>query len=97
MPDAAYPPPPRIIQLRQLLADFRKPRSCGGPCAFQLQELELAVALVDRLIEKYPILRRGASVVCPECGGNVGDHEDSSKDCFECQGVGRVWEYWPLQ
>ena len=27
---------------------------------------------------------------CPECGGDGADHEDSSRDCFECHGSGYV-------
>lgn len=27
---------------------------------------------------------------CPECGGDGEDHEDSSKDCFKCNGSGCV-------
>jgi hypothetical protein len=27
--------------------------------------------------------------ICPECGGDGADHEDSSKDCWMCDGSGR--------
>jgi hypothetical protein len=29
-------------------------------------------------------------ITCPECGGDGADHEDSSKNCYLCNGTGKV-------
>jgi hypothetical protein len=34
-------------------------------------------------------------VVCPTCGGDGGDLDDSSKVCDECDGHGKVWRDVP--
>lgn len=36
------------------------------------------------------------SIVCPSCGGDGGDFDDSTKMCDECNGSGRVRFVWHM-
>ena len=60
-----------------------------------------AYEVIEKLVEMFSIEDVQAALneiaaqqsvqadVCPECGGDGADHEDSSKDCFECGGSGK--------
>lgn len=47
---------------------------------------------LDLLDQRSPTPREPVQTgqTCPECGGDGADHEDSSKDCWNCNGSGQV-------
>jgi len=49
------------------------------------------VPVLDEAAKAQPHSAQHAQpAICPECGGDGADHEDSSRDCFECHGAGVV-------
>lgn len=79
-------PPPQIVQLRGLLADLII-APAGNPLTKMDEQLELCVALVDRLIEQYPELTAAAlePFVCPRCGRKShNEHDMTHGYCGAC-------------
>lgn len=59
----------------------------------KLQESEKRIEELERIVKDFENAMDKALEnleTCPECGGNGGDYDDSSKDCYLCEGTGKI-------